>query len=97
MSNIKININQTNYILSHFTGSNDRLYLVYIFVLTSSPLQEGIKEQDKTLIEIFKKVQGDVKELNGFVVNHRNSSSLQGTPSSASIQPPPPLPPASQQ
>jgi hypothetical protein len=51
---------------------------------------EGIKEQDKTLIDIFKKVQGDVKELNVFVTNNRSSSSLQGTPSSA---PPPPSQP----
>ena len=60
--------------------------------LTLCPLQEGIKEQDKTLIDIFKKVQVDVKELNGFVTNHRSSSSLQGTP--ITLAPPPqPSPP----
>ena len=54
--------------------------------------QEGIKEQDKSLINIFKKVQEDVKDLNTFVINHRSSSSLQGTPSTAPAHSQPPAP-----
>lgn len=58
-----------------------------ILSLTPWSLQEGIKEQDKTLINIFQKVQGDVKELNTFVSNHRSSSSLPGTPAAPQVQP----------
>ena len=64
-----------------------------IIILTLCSLQEVIKEQDQSLISIFQKVQGDVKELNGFVSNHRSSSSLHSTPSSTQIVPPP-APPA---
>ena len=58
-----------------------------VIPLTPSSPQEDIKEQDKTLISIFQKVQGDVKELNGFVSGRRSSSSLPGTPAAPIVQP----------
>ncbi len=64
---------------------------VYIRLRAPPPLQEEIKESDRSLMDIFKQLEGDVSDLNTYVHSwrfsqhsYRDSYASEGRPVSAS-------------